>query len=91
MYTKEEIYNYLKDILIENFEVEPDDITPSSKLYEELDIDSIDAVDMVIQLKKFTKRRMQPADFKDVRTVDDVVNAVFALLESQQEDITEHT
>lgn len=91
MHTRDGIYNYLKNILIENFEVEPDDITPSSKLYEELDIDSIDAVDMVVQLKKFTKRRMQPADFKDVRTVDDVVNAVYALLESEQEDLTSHS
>lgn len=80
MHTKESIYDYLKDIMIELFEIESDAIHPDAKLYEELDIDSIDSVDMIIKLKELTGKKIQPADFKNVRTVQDVVDAVYALV-----------
>ena len=62
------------------FETDPDAIQTEAKLYEDLDIDSIDAVDMVIKLRDLTGKRMQPSDFKDVRTVQDVVEAVYVVL-----------
>ena len=85
MYTKEKIYDFLKETLVSLFEVDPDDITPQASLYENLDIDSIDAVDLMVKLKEFTGRRIQPADFKQVRTVQDVVDAVFDLLNRPDE------
>ncbi len=80
MHTKESIYEHLKNIMVELFEIEADTISPDARLYEELDIDSIDAVDMIIKLKDLTGKKMQPADFKNVRTVQDVVDAVYALV-----------
>jgi len=80
MHTKESIYEHLKNIMSELFEIEPDTVRPDARLYEELDIDSIDAVDMIIKLKDLTGKKMQPADFKNVRTVQDVVDAVYALV-----------
>ncbi len=67
--------------LAELFEIDPDDVTPEARLYEDLDIDSIDAVDMVVELKRFTGRRIDPDDFKSVRTVQDVLDAVDRLLQ----------
>ncbi len=64
----------------ELFEVEVDTIRPDSRLYEELDIDSIDAVDMIIKLKDLTGKKLRPEDFKNVRTVQDVVDAVYVLV-----------
>ncbi|MCF6209269.1 MAG: acyl carrier protein [Gammaproteobacteria bacterium] len=80
MHTKESIYEHLKNIMVELFEIEADTISLDARLYEELDIDSIDAVDMIIKLKDLTGKKMQPADFKNVRTVQDVVDAVYALV-----------
>ncbi len=80
MHTKESIYEHLKNIMSELFEIEADTVRPDARLYEELDIDSIDAVDMIIKLKDLTGKKMQPADFKNVRTVQDVVDAVYALV-----------
>lgn len=80
MATKEKIYSFLQETLVSLFEVAPEDITPEAKLYEDLDIDSIDAVDLTVKLKEFTGRRIQPSDFKQVRTVQDIVDAVFELL-----------
>ena len=77
---KEEIYLKVVSIFEELFEIEADKITPKAHLYFDLDIDSIDAVDMVVELKKMTGKKIQPEDFKMVRTVQDVVDQVYKLL-----------
>ncbi len=78
--TKEDIYPILVDMLQEMFELDRSKITLDANLYSDLDIDSIDAVDLVVRLKELTGKRMQPEVFKGVRTVQDVVNALTALL-----------
>jgi len=76
MQTAEEISSTLKDILVEMFEVDADDVTLSAHLYDDLDIDSIDAVDLLVKLKEVTGKKIKPEDFKAVRTVEDIVNAI---------------
>ena len=78
--TKDDIYTMLVDMLHEIFEMDRSKITLDANLYSDLDIDSIDAVDLVVRLKELTGKRMQPEVFKSVRTVQDVVNALAALL-----------
>lgn len=80
MSNQEEIYGKVVDILEELFEIEPEQITPQANLYQDLDIDSIDAVDLVVELKKMTGKKIKPEDFKSVRTVQDVVVEVEKLL-----------
>lgn len=80
---RDEIYAHVRKVLIELFEIEPAEIHPEARLYEDLDIDSIDAVDMVVELKKFTGRRIDAEDFKRVRTLDDIVTAVEQLMQRQ--------
>jgi acyl carrier protein len=84
MYSKEQIYHFLSDNLVNLFEVEPNLIKPDALLFDDLDIDSIDAVDLTVKLKEFTGRRIQPSDFKQVRTVQDVVDVVFDLLSREE-------
>lgn len=79
MQTKESILSHLQDIMHELFELDRSLVTPERRL-EELDIDSIDAVDMMVKLKELTGKRMQPENFKHVRTVGDVVDAVYNLV-----------
>jgi acyl carrier protein len=83
MHTKESIFEYLKEVIVELSEVDAEVITTESRLYEDLDIDSIDAVDMIVKLKKLTTKRIEPAAFKSVRTVQDVVDAVYLLTSSE--------
>lgn len=78
-YTK--ILAHVRHTLVELFDIDAQEIKPEARLYEDLDIDSIDAVDLVVELKQFTGRRINPDDFKSVRTVDDVVNAVERLMQ----------
>jgi acyl carrier protein len=81
MGTNEEIFLQVKTMLHDLFEVDPAEVSLESHLYSDLDIDSIDAVDMVVELKKITGKKITPDDFKTVRTVGDVVDAVSKLLE----------
>ena len=71
-------YTRIKSILIDQFEVDAAAISMEANLYDELEIDSIDAVDLLVQLKELTGKKIPPEDFKDVRTIGDVLNALTA-------------
>lgn len=78
--TKEEILNQVKGIFIEQFDIDPAGIVLDAQLYDDLDIDSIDAVDLMVALKEKTGKKLEPEAFKQVRTVGDIVDAVHELL-----------
>ncbi|ATA18415.1 acyl carrier protein [Gibbsiella quercinecans] len=82
MMDKNEIYQEISGLLVKLFEVDVNDIKPEARLYEDLELDSIDAVDMVVHLQKRIGRKISPETFKTVRTVQDVVNAVEQLLQA---------
>ncbi|MDX6038275.1 acyl carrier protein, partial [Acinetobacter baumannii] len=58
------------------FEIEPETVQLDSNLYSDLDVDSIDAVDLVVKIKELTGKQVKPEDFKNVRTVLDVVTVI---------------
>jgi len=79
-YTKEQIFDELKKILVGELEISENDICLNANLFEDLDLDSIDAVDIAVRMQKFTDKKLSPAEFKKIRTVNDVVEAVYELL-----------
>ena len=82
MYTRAQVTKKISSTLSDLFEVDPEAISESSLLYEDLDIDSIDAVDLIVELKSFTGLVIDPEDFKSVKTIEDVINIVCKLLEN---------
>jgi len=76
----DKIFAMLSEILQEYFEIDAEDITRTANLYEDLDLDSIDAVDLVVKLREQTGKKIEPNDFKQVRTVQDVIDAVEKLM-----------
>ena len=80
MLSKDEVLTRLAHYLTEMFEVPEERIRLDARLYEDLDLDSIDAVDLVVRLQDYTGRKIPVAEFKSVRTVGDVVDQVHALL-----------
>jgi acyl carrier protein len=80
--TQDDIYQRIVSILHETFDIDPARISPQAALGPDLDIDSIDAVDLIVQLKPLVGKRLQPEAFKSVRTVQDVVDAVHRLMVS---------
>ncbi|WP_354622771.1 acyl carrier protein [Psychromonas sp. MME2] len=79
---REDIFQQIQGALIELFEVDEADIHLETNLYSELDLDSLDAVDLVVHLQKLTGKKIKPEEFKMVRTVADIVDAVENLLKS---------
>ena len=80
---RDEIFQRIAGILHDTFDIEPARITPQAMLGEDLDIDSIDAVDLIVQLKPLVGSSLKPEAFKTVRTVQDVVDVVHGLLPNQ--------
>jgi len=83
MTEQETIYQEVCGLLTRLFEIDPQDIPPEARLYEDLELDSIDAVDMIVHLQKKTGKKIKPETFKSVRTVQDVVDAVEQLLREE--------
>jgi acyl carrier protein len=82
MRTKEEILEHLQGSLSELFDLEPDRITVDARLNQDLEIDSIDAVDLLDRLKRQTGRKISAEDFRSVRTVGDLVDSIHRLLQT---------
>ena len=76
-----EIFEILKNILIEEFEINSNDITLDAGLFDDLDLDSVDAVDMAVRLQQYTHKKVSPEEFKQIKTVGDVVKAVEKLIQ----------
>ena len=76
---EKEVFEFLKKSLVEYFEIEPDKITEHALLYEDLDIDSIDAIDLMAHIKKEIGKSVEPSDFKDARTIQDIIETVMRL------------
>ncbi|RKG39507.1 acyl carrier protein [Acinetobacter rongchengensis] len=76
MLTQQQILEKLREWMEELFEIEPEEIQLDSNLYSDLDVDSIDAIDLVVKIKELTGKQVQPEDFKNVRTVQDVVTVI---------------
>lgn len=74
--TREEIFQTVVEILSDSFELDPAEIGRDSKLYEELGLDSIDAVDIFVQLREVTGRRPDPQVARAIRTVDELITFV---------------
>jgi acyl carrier protein len=82
MRTKEEILEHLQGSLSELFDLEPDRITVDARLNQDLEIDSIDAIDLLDRLKRQTGRKISAEDFRSVRTVGDLVDSIHRLLQT---------
>lgn len=77
MATEQQIFEELKRVLVETFEIEPERITPEARYYDDLDLDSIDAVDLLVKLRPFVgQKTISPNDFKQVRTIGDLTKVL---------------
>ncbi len=80
-FSREEIFEKLKEILVDDFEIAENCISPEANLFEDLELDSIDAVDLAVKLQYFTDKKISPESFKQIRTINDVVNSIEELIQ----------
>lgn len=77
--TKEEVFAKLRDVLVNEFDIEESEITPEANIVTDLDLDSIDAVELIVKMKPFLNAKIEPDVFKSVKTVDDVTEILVPL------------
>ncbi|NNH26123.1 acyl carrier protein [Acinetobacter terrestris] len=76
MLTQDQVLEKLREWMEDLFEISPDDVQLDANLANDLDVDSIDAIDLVVKIKELTGKQVNPEDFKNVRTVQDVVTVI---------------
>lgn len=79
-FTYNEIMDKLTEILVDDFEIDKSRVVPEAHLFEDLELDSIDAVDLAVKLQYFTDKKIPPENFKRIKTVEDVAKAIEDLL-----------
>ena len=79
-FSRDDILRRITEVMVEQFEVDAQAIRLDAALHDDLDIDSIDAVDLMIELKSFTERKVAIKDFEEVKTVGDIVDVVYQVV-----------
>jgi len=79
--TKDDILQKIQDILTEEFEIEKSAVVPEAKLYQDLELDSIDAVDLLVKMKGLIPGKIDPESFKKAVTVQDVAELLYPLIQ----------
>ncbi len=78
MVSKSHIAEVLSKYLQDLFDLPTEKLILTARLSEDLDLDSIDAIDLVVKLQEYTGRKISPSEFKSVRTIGDVVDKIYA-------------
>jgi acyl carrier protein len=76
MKSQEEILAHVREVLQELFEIDPARVQPETNLYQDLEIDSIDAVDLIDRIRRYTGKKVSGEDFRSVRTVGELVTVI---------------
>ena len=77
------VFLKLKELMCSVFELDADLISPTKRLDEDLDLDSLDMVDLILGLNDYTDEKIDPSLFKDAKTVQDLVELVRPYLKAQ--------
>ena len=78
--TKDELFVKFKEILINEFDIDKESINPDAKLYEGLELDSIDLIDLMVKMKEHLSEKIEPEAFKKAVTIQDVIDILFPLV-----------
>lgn len=84
MATQEEVYSKIKSVLMDEFEVEEEDITPEANMFTDLELDSLDAIDLMVTLDKELGIEIKTEEMQDLRTIEDVCNFVLASIPADE-------
>lgn len=79
-YSKQEIFDKLCEILEQDFEIDKSLLKNDANLFKDLELDSIDAVDLAVRVQQYTEKRISPEQFKQIVTLGDAVEVIYDLL-----------
>lgn len=74
--SREEVFAWVRDLIVSDFEIEADSVSMSSRLADDLDLDSIDAVSIAVQVERDTGYELEADELSALRSVEDVVKLI---------------
>jgi acyl carrier protein len=72
----QEVTQRVNTVMQQGFEIKSELLKPEAKLFEELGLDSLDAVDLVVHLEETLSVKVEVERFQNVRTLGDVYTLV---------------
>jgi len=81
--SQDDVFNKIKNVLVEEFELEAEDITLESNLFTDLELDSLDAIDLMVTLDKELEIEIQTETMQDMRTIQDVCDFVMSAIKDE--------
>ncbi len=78
MSLKDDLYQRIVDVLVDEFDIDRDEITPESRLVEDLELDSIDAAEMIVKFREYLPPKVDAGMFREIRTLQDLVELLVA-------------
>ncbi len=82
--SKDEVLEKLKEVLTMGFGLRGDQVVPTARLVEDLDLDSLDSFDLVVRLEQETGEEIKEDDLKSIQTIQDIVDVIHQKLESRE-------
>jgi acyl carrier protein len=81
--SKEEIFKRLRDVLVEGFEIRDDQLAPTARLVDDLELDSLDLVDFAVRLEQHVDLEIAEEELKGIKTVQDIVDLLYQKLNAR--------
>ncbi len=83
MTSLEELDRQVREVLITTFNLSREAVTPEATLFQDLDLDSLDAIDLAVKLETETGLKLVETEFRSIRTVQDVVETIHRKMEAR--------
>ncbi len=83
MISQDDVFNKIKEVLVDEFEVEPEDVTLEANLFTDLELDSLDAIDLMVTLDKELEIEIKTEAMQDMRTIQDVCDFVISAVKDE--------
>ncbi|MCD4677913.1 MAG: acyl carrier protein [Desulfobacula sp.] len=79
----DQIIKVVNQVLEEEFEIDATLLKPKSLLYEDIGLDSLDAVDLIVMVDKRLGVRIEEEQARSIRTLEDVYQTIDELLKEK--------
>jgi len=78
--SKAEILLKIQEMMKELFELDATRVQPEARLIEDLELDSLDAIDLAVKVEEVTGRAFDEQKIRSLRTIEDVIVALQSLI-----------
>lgn len=81
--SRAEVLQRIQAMMKELFELEPERVQPEARLIDDLELDSLDAIDLAVKVEETTGLAFDETRIRQMRTISDVIDAIESILAAQ--------